>query len=317
MRRRAALLIAMACALATLALAGPPAAAAPTVDPRAQLAAKARALDATIEHYHTAQAALARSKATLARLDGGFARLVTHVATARHAVGRVAVALYEAPYAGLGSLLAPDTDLLGALTTVAELGHQRATALAAYADNHAHLLAAQSQAADLVTVNTARTATLAARAHEIQGQIASLSAALNRLPPAPPGGGWVMPVPDIAGTVGAVIQFAFAQLGKPYRFAANGPDSYDCSGLTMAAYAHGGVRLYHAASVQLRQDTTPVARSELRPGDLVFYNHASHVALYVGAGMVIHAPQYGEDVKLVPIDRAGHYYAAGRPKAVS
>jgi cell wall-associated NlpC family hydrolase len=51
------------------------------------------------------------------------------------------------------------------------------------------------------------------------------------------------------------------------------------------------------------------------PDAVVFYNHASHVALYVGAGMVIHAPQLGEDVKLVPVDRAGHYYAAGRPRA--
>src|SRR5256885_7380 len=82
-----------------------------------------------------------------------------------------------------------------ALTTVAELGYQRSAALTAYATDHAHLLAARSQAADLVTVNTARAAQLAARARDIQGQVEALSTALRRLPPSPPGGLYVMPMP--------------------------------------------------------------------------------------------------------------------------
>lgn len=97
------------------------------------------------------------------------------------------------------------------------------------------------------------------------------------------------------------IAFAMAQLGKPYQYGAAGPNSYDCSGLTMAAWAHAGVALSHYAPDQ-QYAGRQVSISQLVPGDLVFYySLPSHVAMYIGHGMVIHAPHTGSVVQIVPL----------------
>jgi cell wall-associated NlpC family hydrolase len=97
------------------------------------------------------------------------------------------------------------------------------------------------------------------------------------------------------------IAFAMAQLGKPYQYGAAGPNSYDCSGLTMAAWAHAGVSLSHYAPDQ-QYAGRQVSISQLVPGDLVFYySLPSHVAMYIGHGMVIHAPHTGSVVQIVPL----------------
>ena len=98
-----------------------------------------------------------------------------------------------------------------------------------------------------------------------------------------------------------VIDFACAQLGKPYVWAADGPGSYDCSGLTMAAWARGGVSLPHSSRMQAGYGT-PVSRSNLQVGDLVFfYSPISHVGIYIGNGLMIHAPHTGDVVKIAPL----------------
>lgn len=98
-----------------------------------------------------------------------------------------------------------------------------------------------------------------------------------------------------------VIDFACAQLGKPYVWAADGPGSYDCSGLTLAAWARGGVSLPHSSRMQAGYGT-PVSRSNLRVGDLVFfYSPISHVGIYIGNGLMIHAPHTGDVVKIAPL----------------
>jgi cell wall-associated NlpC family hydrolase len=105
------------------------------------------------------------------------------------------------------------------------------------------------------------------------------------------------PTGNISARRQSVVDFAYAQLGKPYVFAADGPSSYDCSGLTMAAYAKVGVSIPHSAHQQQNQ-LASVSKSALQPGDLVFfYSDTSHVGIYVGGGMVIHAPTEGENVK--------------------
>jgi peptidoglycan DL-endopeptidase CwlO len=98
------------------------------------------------------------------------------------------------------------------------------------------------------------------------------------------------------------VDFALAQQGDPYVYGAAGPDSYDCSGLTMAAWAAAGVSLPHSSSMQATMGT-PIDSSEAQPGDLFFYySPISHVAMYIGDGMVVHAPQPGESVEVVPAE---------------
>lgn len=105
------------------------------------------------------------------------------------------------------------------------------------------------------------------------------------------------------------VTFALAQLGKPYVFGAAGPDSYDCSGLTMAAWAAGGVQLPHYTVAQYQAGEPPAA-SLLAPGDLIFTPgddgslnppNPQHVGMYIGDHYVIEAPQTGDVVKIVPL----------------
>ncbi|WP_037912479.1 C40 family peptidase [Actinacidiphila yeochonensis] len=108
------------------------------------------------------------------------------------------------------------------------------------------------------------------------------------------------------------IAFARAQLGKPYVWGATGPDSYDCSGLTQAAYKAAGVDLPRTTYDQVDVGTR-VSESDLQPGDLIFFNSdVSHVGLYIGDGEMIHAPHTGTVVKIAPITEMP-FYAAVHP----
>ncbi|GAA0933465.1 NlpC/P60 family protein [Pseudonocardia zijingensis] len=93
------------------------------------------------------------------------------------------------------------------------------------------------------------------------------------------------------------IRAAMKMLGKPYRYGAEGPSSFDCSGLTSWAFKQVGITLPRSSSQQARVGT-PVPRDQLRPGDLVFfYKPVSHVGIYVGDNKMINAPQTGDVVK--------------------
>ncbi|MGV9879857.1 NlpC/P60 family protein [Streptomyces sp. NPDC003006] len=100
---------------------------------------------------------------------------------------------------------------------------------------------------------------------------------------------------------GAALDFAVRQIGKPYRWGAEGPDAYDCSGLTSRAWARAGREIPRTSQEQWAQ-LRRVPLSKLRPGDLVVYfPKATHVALYLGEGRVIQAPRPGARVKVSPI----------------
>ena len=112
-------------------------------------------------------------------------------------------------------------------------------------------------------------------------------------------------ITDIAApnaTARAAIAFAQAQLGKPYVYAASGPNSYDCSGLTMSAYSAAGVGMAHYSGAQFRS-FPQVSLDALSPGDLVFWGPggSNHVGLYIGGGTMIHAPHTGDVVRYAPI----------------
>ncbi len=90
-----------------------------------------------------------------------------------------------------------------------------------------------------------------------------------------------------AGKAGTVVKYARAQVGKAYRFATAGPNTFDCSGLVVAAYRQIGISLPHQTGA-LSGRGRAVSRANLQPGDLVF-PHSGHVAIYVGGGMIVHA----------------------------
>lgn len=107
----------------------------------------------------------------------------------------------------------------------------------------------------------------------------------------------------------AAVEFACAQVGKPYQWGAEGPGSYDCSGLTSAAWAAAGVSLPRSSRQQFGAGAR-VGRSEIQPGDLVFYasgSTISHVGLAIGNGMMVDAYRTGQPVSVRSIDTLAQY----------
>jgi cell wall-associated NlpC family hydrolase len=103
---------------------------------------------------------------------------------------------------------------------------------------------------------------------------------------------------------GKAVAFAYAQLGKPYQWGATGPGSYDCSGLAQAAWAAAGVSIPRTTYAQWAA-LPHISTSALEPGDLLYFDGVGHVAIYVGGGYIIDAPQTGMDVQKIPL--AGWY----------
>ena len=111
---------------------------------------------------------------------------------------------------------------------------------------------------------------------------------------------------------GGVVSIAMRYLGYPYSWGAAGPNSFDCSGFTMYVYAQVGISLPHSSRDQFNSGQH-VSRSDLQPGDLVFFGSPiHHVGIYVGGGSFIHAPHTGDHVKISPLDRLD-YVGAVRP----
>ncbi len=119
------------------------------------------------------------------------------------------------------------------------------------------------------------------------------------------GAGYYAPIsgnPPAVGTgVKAVIAYAMAQVGKPYLWAAAGPNAFDCSGLTLMAWRQAGKSLPHWSVAQFAQSTR-ISAAQLRPGDLVFWGSTPgtihHVAMYIGNGQIVHAPRTGQPVQV-------------------
>lgn len=159
---------------------------------------------------------------------------------------------------------------------------------------------------------------LGARSDEIDAEIDRLTELRNELlqeqqaAADPPSSGGDCPASYPGGAAEDAITFACAQIGKPYGWGEAGPDAYDCSGLTSAAWGQAGVSLPHNAAQQ-RSAVPYVERSNLRVGDLVFYySDLSHVGMYAGGGWIVHSTHPGEPVQMAPIDRSPiHSY--GRP----
>jgi cell wall-associated NlpC family hydrolase len=117
-------------------------------------------------------------------------------------------------------------------------------------------------------------------------------------------------LPVAPGAVGVAIQTALGKVGAPYVWGSSGPSGFDCSGLTRFAFAAAGISLPHSSRAQFGLGV-PVSRSELQPGDLVFfYSPISHVGIYIGNGMMVHARTFGVPVSVTSVDMRG--YAGAR-----
>ncbi|MBM3698784.1 MAG: peptidoglycan endopeptidase [Actinobacteria bacterium] len=116
----------------------------------------------------------------------------------------------------------------------------------------------------------------------------------------------------LSGRAGTAIKYALAQIGDKYVFGADGLTYWDCSGLTMRAFAAAGVSLPHSSRAQYRYGKA-VAKKDLRPGDLVFFGKPiSHVGIYLGPDRMLHAPRSGSRVKIANMNMGKKPYIGAR-----
>jgi cell wall-associated NlpC family hydrolase len=208
-----------------------------------------------------------------------------------------------------------DRQLADAQAQKASLARQRDQIASAQSQQRQLLGQVQGDIKRLVAEEQAREA--AAQAAAARRALLARQAAARV--PSPAGSGAVHPVevnippaPPPSSAAGTAVATARAQLGKPYRYAASGPDSFDCSGLTMYAWRSAGVSLPHSSGAQYAS-LPHVAMSQLQPGDLVFFGRPiHHVGMFVGGGTMIHAPETGDVVKYSTIYRRD-YVGAARP----
>lgn len=101
-----------------------------------------------------------------------------------------------------------------------------------------------------------------------------------------------------------VIQAALSRIGSPYSWGGSGPSAFDCSGLVMWSFQHAGISLPHLSQA-MANGGQPVSMDQIQPGDVVtYYSDASHVGIYIGDGMMVHASTYGTPVRVAPVNNA-------------
>ncbi|MEV4297316.1 C40 family peptidase [Microbispora rosea] len=132
---------------------------------------------------------------------------------------------------------------------------------------------------------------------------------LGTFNPGNPNSAGVVYTGPASGNALEALQFAYKQVGKPYRYGGTGPGAWDCSGLVQAAWAAAGVRLPRTSYEQWAWGASRrVSLDELQPGDLLWHAGYGHVGIYAGDGKVVHAPQTGDVVKIVSL---AEYHAIG------
>ncbi|WP_181773826.1 C40 family peptidase [Amycolatopsis pittospori] len=188
---------------------------------------------------------------------------------------------------------------------------QAAAAAKQASDAQASATSARDAASKLTTDIEARQKTLNDQLKEIERAGGNLSSA-DKAAQKDKGGAFPnLPAPGPAAA--AALSAAKSKLGSAYVWGATGPSTFDCSGLMQWAYKQAGLSLPRSS----RQQATfgaPVEKSQLQPGDLVFYySPVSHVGMYVGNGMMVHAPTSGDVVKVSPLQN--NYVGARRPTA--
>ena len=270
------------------------------------------------EQTNLAVADVAAKQAALSVAQTAAAKATADYAAARATLKQLLTSQYEGPsFSNTGALLNSTSgqSYLDQINNLNMLSVHRTDVLAAVGVSQTAATKAQAaantlltQANDKATALKAQQTALAADQLKYQTMLSTLTAAQQATytsydTPAPAAIAAIAASPVHAGSAAAqaAVDFAMAQVGKPYVYGAAGPGSYDCSGLTMSAWRAGGVSLPHNAAAQYGYGTH-VAESDLQPGDLIFFYHPiGHVTIYIGNGLMVSAPTEGEPVKVATL----------------
>jgi cell wall-associated NlpC family hydrolase len=329
-RRRPRAVLALTLALVAI-LAGLLAPSTATADPAdaataSRLAQKAaQELTVIDEQVHDAEVTVAAQQATAA------------AAAEQAAAARAALAVYQpqlraiaqSGYTGksqsrMAAFLTSNSadELVQQMTTLDMIAHHTNGVVAQVAAAQAAAAQAQADADAAAAQAQAGLDQLEAQQAEVQKKVADYRATFARLTAAEqaavtgalagpalrtPSLGSLPPAPGPQAAT--AVATALGKIGSPYVWGSTGPNGFDCSGLTSYAYSVAGISLPHSSAAQSRLGVD-VPRAALQPGDLVFfYSPISHVGIYIGNGMMVHARTFGQPVAVTTVDQRGYRFA--------
>ncbi len=291
-----------------------PAAADPSIDDvKARVDRLYHEAEQASERYNQAREDLADARGRHRRLEAAVRRQEARVVRVRNSVAGDVVAEYQGDGLATASqaLLADDPDsFLGRIVAVAQFQAERGATVVALAHEADQLDHKQDAAAREVDRIERTEQVLAEEKQTVDDKAADAKALLGRmeerarermLEASRSGGRVPLSAVPASGRAAAAVRYALAQVGDAYVYGAAGPSAFDCSGLTMASWAQAGVGLPHSSSAQTGSGAR-VSPSALQPGDLVFYySPVSHVGMYFGNGMIVHAANPGAGVRVDPL----------------
>ncbi|HEY6932142.1 MAG TPA: NlpC/P60 family protein [Marmoricola sp.] len=304
-RKRVALFLAFLTALAGIGLsAALPANADPSIASVQQRVDRLyRQAEVASERYNAARDSLKGSQTKLKALDADLSRQQATVQQMRHQVAALVVDQYQGQTLSTASQLMLSNKpgaFVDSLNAVSAYNTQRGQLIKQYAQELQRLRLRKQAVSDEVAALAKTKRTLGKEKAQVDAKAAAAKRLLAKLTakqrqkmaaqaaPAPTPSASTASVPA-SGRAAAAVQYAMAQVGKPYVYGAAGPDAYDCSGLTMAAWGSAGVSLPHSAAAQYSSGPH-ISESQLQPGDLVFYySGPSHVGMYIGNGKIVNA----------------------------
>jgi cell wall-associated NlpC family hydrolase len=294
---------------------------------RARLDSLNRDLDLMVEQYNQARLRLQEVQARLADVraqaqraqataDRAISSLNANAARAYRGVGSQIAELFDSASLAdfsdrlefIGSMAQADSDLAVEAQAARQEARWTAEELKATAEERQGIVDALAAKQDQIESRVAQARALYdeldRKYHEaLAAQAAAQEAASSSSSSSSSVGGSPIPPPPAPNAnVATVLQAAYSMIGTPYQYGGSSPETgFDCSGFTMWAWSHAGVYLPHSSAAQYAS-LPHVAQSDLQPGDLVFfYSPISHVGMYVGGSSMIHSPQTGSVVSVVPI----------------
>jgi cell wall-associated NlpC family hydrolase len=282
-----------------------------------QLKKQQRSLEKVVESYDAANISLTKTKSDLQKLKASIGPAKAALTQATAQVGTIASTAYQQGRIGpMSALLSGNsTDLIDKLGYLDQIQQTNQHDVDAYTQTTQTFSQRQAQLNSTQAKLTAQVTKLASQKKSIQAKIDSLKAESASAGATDSGSGSAGPAPHLPGSAGKAVDYAYgaANRGAPYEIDASGPGSYDCSGLTMAAWRSAGHSLPHNAAAQWGV-VAHISRSQLAAGDLVFYDSLGHVGIYVGGNKIIDAahPGSGGEVKVRSINRGMPIYGYGR-----
>ncbi|WP_460335217.1 C40 family peptidase [Actinoallomurus acanthiterrae] len=286
-------------------------------------------VDKLANQYDKAKTQLDAAKKRLSAINNQIATEKPNYQNLRVRVAQMAVAAYKNGSLGNTAVLAskdPEATLQN-MSSFIELSNSRSQEMNALLASTQRLQRDQQEAKAALQTVTTTTSTLKSQKAAAEKAIAKQKALLTKVTSSSgstkstsgnssgKSSGGSSPSSSASGSAGKAVNYAMSQLGKPYIFGGTGPTGYDCSGLTMMAWRYAGVSLPRVVPDQYNA-IRHVAKSDLQPGDLVFFDGLGHEGIYVGGGRFIHAPHTGTDVQYASMSNSywtANYVGAGRP----